>query len=200
MSVAEGEIVVFLNNDTVPIAGWLPPLVRTLLDRPKTGAVGGKMVFPDGMLQEAGAVIYSDGTGANFGKYDLDPDAPLFNFVREVDYCSAALLATPRALFLDRGGFDTRFCPIYYEDTDYCFQVREAGLDVVYQPESVIIHAEGGWSGNDISKGGKRHQAVNREKFVAKWAHVLQGHSSAPARYDRSTWEKLVVRTPARAN
>ena len=170
---ADGEIIVFLNNDTVPLAGWLPPLIRTLLDRPGTGAVGGKMVFPDGMLQEAGALVYSDGTGANFGKYDLDPDAPLYNFVREVDYCSAALLATPRTLFLDCGGFDTRFCPAYYEDTDYCFQVRAAGLDVLYQPESVIIHAEGGSSGTDISKGGKRHQAVNREKFLAKWAHFF---------------------------
>jgi len=194
---ADGEIIVFLNNDTVPLAGWLPPLIRTILDRPGTGAVGGKMVFPDGTLQEAGALIYSDGTGANFGKFDLDPDAPLYNFVREVDYCSAALLATPRTLFLDCGGFDTRFCPIYYEDTDYCFQLRDAGLDVLYQPESVIIHAEGGWSGNDISRGGKRHQAVNREKFLAKWAHVLPGHPSAPARYDRSTWESLVVRAPA---
>lgn len=194
---ADGEIVVFLNNDTVPLAGWLAPLIRTLLDRPRTGAVGGKMVFPDGVLQEAGAVVYSDGTGANFGKYDFDPDAPLYNFVREVDYCSAALLATPRSLFLDCGGFDTRFCPIYYEDTDYCFQVREAGLDVLYQPESVIIHAEGGWSGNDISKGGKRHQAVNREKFLAKWAQVLPGHPDAPSEYDRSVWEKLAVRASA---
>jgi GT2 family glycosyltransferase len=195
---ADGEIIVFLNNDTVPISGWLPPLVRTLLDRPRAGAVGGKMLFPDGTLQEAGSLVYLDATGANFGKYDFDPDAPVYNFVREVDYCSAALLATTRTVFLGCGGFDLRFSPAYYEDTDFCFQVRQAGLDVLYQPESSIVHAEGGTSGTDISTGVKRHQEVNREKFLAKWGHLLCDHPSAPAFYDRSTWEKLAVRPSAR--
>ena len=79
-----------------------------------------KLVYPDGRLQEAGGVIFSDGSGLNFGKNE-DADDPVYNFVREVDYCSGALLATRRTLFLELGGFDLRFEPAYYEDTDYCF-------------------------------------------------------------------------------
>src|SRR5206468_3712541 len=144
---------------TLPTPGWLPPLLRTFVDRPDAGVVGGKLVFPDGRLQEAGGVVFSDGSAANFGKWDKYIDAPLYNFVREVDYVSGALLATPRDLFRRLGYFDTRFRPIYYEDTDYCFKVRDAGLRVYYQPESVVIHLEGSTSGIDSSKGDKRYQA-----------------------------------------
>jgi hypothetical protein len=108
---ASGEILIFLNNDTLPMPGWLPSLLRVLHDNPDAGAVGGKLVYPDGTLQEAGGVIFSDGSGCNFGKHDPSANAPLYSFLREVDYCSAALLATRRALFLELGGFDRRFQP-----------------------------------------------------------------------------------------
>src|SRR5262249_18636089 len=101
---ASGEILVFLNNDTIPLPGWLPPLLRLFRDDPITGAVGGKLLYPDGRLQEAGGVIFSDGSGANFGRGDYNPEAPLYNYVRDVDYCSGALLATPRSLFIACGG------------------------------------------------------------------------------------------------
>ncbi|MDQ3317697.1 MAG: glycosyltransferase family 2 protein [Actinomycetota bacterium] len=188
---ARGDLLVFLNNDTLPLSGWLPPLVRTLVEQPGAGAVGGKLLYPDGRLQEAGGVIFSDGSGANFGKSTGDPEAPLQNFFREVDYCSGALLATRRELFLDLGGFDGRFQPMYYEDTDYCFQVRDAGLKVYYQPESAIVHYEGGSAGTDISTGMKRYQAVNRETFVRKWATALERQPPRPGRFDPATWYEL---------
>lgn len=188
---ARGDLLVFLNNDTLPLPGWLPPLVRTLVELPGAGAVGGKLLYPDGRLQEAGGVIFSDGSGANFGKSTGDPEAPLQNFLRQVDYCSGALLATRRELFLDLGGFDRRFRPMYYEDTDYCFQVRDAGLKVYYQPESAVVHFEGGSAGTDISKGMKRYQAINRETFVHKWAAALERQPPRPARFDPATWYEL---------
>ena len=132
---AAGEILVFLNNDTLPQAGWLRPLIRLLERHQLAGAVGGKLLYPDGTLQEAGAVIFSDASGCNFGRGDSRPNAPLFNFVREVDYCSAALLAIRRSLFLELGGFDLAFSPAYYEDTDLCFRLREKGYRV-YLPAS----------------------------------------------------------------
>ena len=58
---ATGEILLFLNNDTVPLRGWLPPLLRVFRDCPGAGAAGGKLIFPDGTLQEAGGMIFSDG-------------------------------------------------------------------------------------------------------------------------------------------
>ena len=194
---ASGEVLVFLNNDTLPQPGWLPPLLRLLRERRDAGAVGGKLVYPDGTLQEAGGVIFSDGSGCNFGKHDPHPDAPLYSFVREVDYCSGALLATPRALFLEAGGFNAEFAPAYYEDTNYCFSLRERGYKVYYQPESVVVHFEGVTSGTDITSGVKRYQEVNREKFLARWAEALRRQPPPPERYDFNTLHDLSVRGAA---
>jgi GT2 family glycosyltransferase len=189
--LAQGDILIFLNNDTLPLAGWLPPLLRILREKPEAGAVGGKLVYPDGTLQEAGGVIFADGSGCNFGRFDKASNAPLYNFVREVDYCSGALLATPRALFMELGGFDVRFKPAYYEDVDYCFTLREKGYRVYYQPESVIVHFEGTSSGTDLKTGVKSYQVVNQHKFVAKWSKVLKQHYPAPDQYDPFTLNTL---------
>jgi GT2 family glycosyltransferase/ubiquinone/menaquinone biosynthesis C-methylase UbiE len=191
---ASGEILLFLNNDTLPSPGWLPPLLKTLRDKPNAGAVGGKLIYPDGTLQEAGGIIFSDGSGCNFGKYDRAADSPLYNFVREVDYCSGALLATRRDLFIELGGFDTRFAPAYYEDADYCFNLRAHGYRVYYQPESVIVHLEGASCGVDASSGVKRYQEINRTKFVEKWTADLQQQPSAPGRYDLTALQSLSIR------
>ncbi len=188
---AQGDILIFLNNDTLPLSGWLPPLLRVFRDKPEAGAVGGKLVYPNGTLQEAGGIIFSDGSGCNFGKHDNAANAPLYNFMREVDYCSGALLATRRALFMELGGFDERFKPAYYEDTDYCFSLRENGYRVYYQPESVIVHFEGTSSGTDINTGVKSYQAVNRTKFVEKWHKALKHHYPAPTQYDAATLHTL---------
>jgi len=193
-SAATGEVLVFLNNDTLPQRGWLVPLLRLLRDRKDAGAVGGKLMFPGGRLQEAGDIIFRDGSGANFGRGDYDADDPLYSYAREVDYCSGALLATPRALFRELGGFDEDFSPGYYEETDYCFRVRQKGYRVYYQPDSVVIHVEGGINGTDVATGKKRYQAVNREKFNARWADALTTQPDPPDRYDRNVWHALAVR------
>jgi GT2 family glycosyltransferase/ubiquinone/menaquinone biosynthesis C-methylase UbiE len=190
---AKGEMLIFLNNDTLPQSGWLQPLLDVFQAHPNVGAVGGKLVFPNGILQEAGGVIFSDASGCNFGKFDKQIDAPLYSFLREVDYCSGALLATPKALFQELGGFDTRYVPAYYEDADYCFTLRNNGYKVFYQPESVVVHFEGISSGTDLSTGVKSYQAVNREKFAAKWAGVLKNQPQAPDRYDFPTFLRLSV-------
>ena len=196
-AVATGEILVFLNNDTLPQPGWLPPLVRLLREGRDAGAVGGKLLYPDGRLQEAGGVIFSDGSGCNFGKYDPAPGAPLYSYVREVDYCSGALLATWRAVFVERGGFDTRFAPAYYEDTDFCFALRHAGRRVYYQPESVIVHFEGASSGTDVSAGVKRYQVVNQTKFVEKWQTALERQPEPPRHIDETVLHALATRSPS---
>jgi GT2 family glycosyltransferase len=191
---ATGEIVVFLNDDTIPLPGWLYPLLRTFRTRPDAGAVGGRLVYPDGRLQEAGGVVYRDGSGANFGRNDPEPDAPLYTHVRAVDYCSGALLATPRELFRSLGGFDARYAPAYYEDTDYCFSVRASGKGVYYQPESVVVHIEGATSGTDLNAGAKRHQVRNRQTFRARWRDALTELADPPAEYSGLVWQQLAWR------
>lgn len=174
-ALARGEYVVFLNNDTVPQPGWLDALLSTFADHPGTGLVGAQLVYPDGRLQESGAIVRSDGRGHHLGRL-RSPRHPAFAYVRRVDYCSGAAIALPRALFERLGGFDARYAPAYYEDTDLAMRVREAGLQVLVQPAAKVVHVEGGTSGTDERVGVKRHQVTNRAVFVERWRARLARH------------------------
>jgi O-antigen biosynthesis protein len=186
---ARGRFVVLLNNDTEVEPGWLDALVATAESDPTIGVVGAKLVYPDGRLQEAGGVIWDDGTGHNYGR-DQDPFDPRFDFVRDVDYCSGACLLVRRELLgLVGGGLDRRFSPAYYEDTDLCFSARHLGYRVVYQPAAVVRHFEGASHGTDLTSGVKRYQEVNRHTFVEKWADVLPRHGTPDPEHVRaSSW------------
>ena len=116
-ALARGRYLVFLNNDTLPQPGWLEALLGTFDTHPGTGLAGAKLVYPDGRLQEAGGVVFADGSAWNYGRFD-SPDDPRYDYVREADYLSGAAVAIPRTLFEQVGGFDTRYAPAYYEDTD----------------------------------------------------------------------------------
>ncbi|HET7844713.1 MAG TPA: glycosyltransferase, partial [Xanthomonadales bacterium] len=171
-ALARGEYVLFLNNDTAVTAGWLEALLDAFVAEPQAGLVGAKLVYPDGRLQEAGGIVFADASGWNYGRFD-DPSMPQYEYLREVDYCSGAAIVLPRALWHRLGGFDTRYAPAYYEDTDLAFRVREAGLKVVYQPAATVVHFEGVTSGTDTASGVKRYQVVNQQKFAERWAKVL---------------------------
>jgi GT2 family glycosyltransferase len=175
--VALGQYVLFLNNDTIVQRNWLDALTSTFDMVPNVGLVGAKLIYPNGKLQEAGGIIWNDGSGWNYGRYD-DPDKPEYSYLREVDYCSGACIMLPRELFGEVGGFDELFAPAYGEDSDLAFKIRQARKKVVYQPESEVIHCEGVSSGTDTSSGAKRYQLVNREKLFQKWAHVLVRHAA----------------------
>jgi GT2 family glycosyltransferase/glycosyltransferase involved in cell wall biosynthesis len=188
---AHGKYLVFLNNDTLVRTGWLTALIDTFAEEPRAGIVGSKLLYPDGRLQEAGGIIWCDASGWNYGKSD-DPEKPDYNYLREVDYCSAAALMIPKELFHSLGGFDSRYAPAYYEDTDLAFKVRRAGYKVLYQPLSEVIHYEGVTGGIDLSTGTKKHQEINRSSFAETWAAELMArpapgdlaflHQPAPGR------------------
>ncbi|MEP6897733.1 MAG: glycosyltransferase [Rhodanobacter sp.] len=178
--LARGRYLVFLNNDTELRPGWLDALIGTFGLVPDCGLVGAKLVYPDGSLQEAGGIVFADGNACNYGRGG-DPDDPRYDFLREADYCSGACIALPTELFHALGGFDARYAPAYYEDTDLAFSVRAAGQAVIYQPRAEVVHFEGRTAGTDTANGVKRFQQINREKFVAKQQQEL---SNQPASGD----------------
>lgn len=184
---ARGRYLVFLNNDTVVLPGWLEALVETVERDERAGAVGSLFLYPDGRIQEAGAIVWSNGEAFHYG-WGKSPDDRRFTFAREVDYCSGASLLIRRELFEQLGGFDRRYAPAYYEDTDLCMGVRSLGRRVVYQPASRLYHFEGATAGTDPRAGFKRYQVINRDKFYDKWRDVLarEHHPEDPARAERA--------------
>lgn len=166
---ARGQYVLFLNNDTEVRPGWLSSLVTLIESDPTIGMVGSKFIYPDGRLNEAGGILWSNGTGWNYGRFD-DPAKAAYNFVRDVDYISGASILLSRRLWEQLGGFDERFAPAYCEDADLAFAVRDAGYRVVYQPLSEVIHYEGVSNGTDLNSGMKRYQVENFKKLREKWA------------------------------
>ena len=170
---AKGNYILFLNNDTQVQPNWLEPLVE-LIERDNTiGMVGSKLVYADGRLQEAGGILWKDGSAWNYGN-KKSPEAPEFNYVKEADYISGAAIMIRTSLWKEIGGFDETFAPAYYEDTDLAFEVRKHGYKVMYQPLSVVVHFEGVSNGTDISSGQKAYQQINAQKFFEKWKEVLQ--------------------------
>jgi GT2 family glycosyltransferase len=169
--LARGKYLLLLNNDTEVLPGALDAAVDRLERDATIGAVGARLVLPDGRLQEAGSIIWCDGSCAGYGRGD-SPHAPEYQFRRDVDYCSGAFLLTPRSLFDEMDGFDEDYQPAYYEEVDYCVRLLKRGLRVVYEPRAVVSHFE---FASSRSVDAVRMQTERRSIFVRKHATWLQG-------------------------
>ncbi len=168
---ANGKYVLLLNNDAQLVAGSISSALRTLNSSDDIGAVGGKIVLPDGTLQEAGSIVWRDGSCVGYGRGD-SPFAPAYMYQRDVDYCSGAFLLTNRELFLEGGGFDEDYSPAYYEETDYCVRLWKKGKRVVYDPRATILHYE-------FASSSSRGRAIDlqiehRKTFAGKHMDWLQ--------------------------
>jgi GT2 family glycosyltransferase len=165
IAAARGRYVLLLNNDVILPPNALLLAMKRLEGDLTVGAVGGKVVRTHGQLQEAGCMLFSNGSALGYGR-DRDPYDPEFNFVRDVDYCSGVFLMLPAPVLAELGGLDVDYAPAYYEETDLCVRVWKRGLRVVYDPAVVIIHLEFGSSRNpDAPRALMRR---NRDIFVAK--------------------------------
>jgi GT2 family glycosyltransferase/glycosyltransferase involved in cell wall biosynthesis len=172
---ARGTYVALLNNDVEVTNGWLDALVDAFSRFGSVGLVGSKLLYPDGRLQDAGGIVWQSGNPWNYGN-GQNPWDPRFCHARQVDYLSGAALMTTRAIWDSVGGLSSDMEPMYFEDTDLAFKIRDAGYTTWFVPSSVVYHYEGMTSGTDTSAGFKRYQEVNRPKFKKKWAKAFAGN------------------------
>ncbi len=175
-AAAAGRTILLLNNDAQLLPGAVASALRTLDFGADIGAVGGRIILPDGTLQEAGSIIWRDGACTGYGRGE-DPNVPDFMFQRDVDYCSGAFLLTPTAMFRELGGFDERFAPAYYEETDYCVRLWESGRRVVFDPDAAIIHYE--FASSQAGGDALALQAAHHAIFVEQHRDWLAGQYAA---------------------
>ncbi len=180
VAAAQGEFVLLLNNDVVVCDNWLEPLLARM-ENPQIGAVGSMLLFPNGSLQEAGSLLFSNATGANFGKRD-DPRRPWYQTPHQVDYCSGASLLVRKTAWEQVGGFDVAFAPAYYEESDFCLALRANGYAVWFEPTSRVFHVEGASYGTELSPERAALLETNRQRLLKKWEAELATHW--PARYE----------------
>lgn len=174
---ANGDYIVFLNNDTETTAGWIDELVDVFERFEDVGMAGSKLIYPNGTLQEAGGLVWGNGMPWNIGNGENAED-PVYNYVRQADYISGAAMMIKKSVWQTIGGFSKEFIPAYYEDTDVAFKIRQAGFKTLYVPSSVVVHYEGMSNGRDLDSGYKRYQKVNAPLFRKKWRHAYRHHGA----------------------
>jgi len=170
--LATGEFLLLLNNDIELEPDALIKAVQILRARADVGAIGAKLFLPNGQLQEAGGIVWRDGTCIGYGRGDR-PDRAIYNFERVVDYCSGAFLLTRTALYRELGGLDSAF-PAYYEDTDLCLRMRQRGFTIVYDPRIQVTHYE--FASSQSAENAMQLQTERREFLVKKHRAELSRH------------------------
>ncbi len=179
-------VTLFMNNDILIQRGAVAAAIARLASAPGIGAVGGKIIRTNGALQEAGCIIWRDGSTQGYLR-DADPNIPEANFVREVDFCSAVFLAVKTGPLKSLGGFDENFKPAYFEETDLCIRLAGAGYKTVYDPAISIIHQE--YSSGDAAIANVM-MAQNHPKFLEKHKAFLT------TRYPRDPDLTVLARAP----
>lgn len=159
---ARGRHLVFLNNDTVPLHGWLEPLLAELDADPTVAAVGSKLLFADDTIQHAGVLFSRDVPIPYHAFYRAAATLPAANTRREIQCVTAACMAVRRTTFASLGGFDEGFVN-GYEDVDFCLKVRRRGERIVYQPQSTLYHLE------SQTPGRKDHDQANGRRLLERW-------------------------------
>jgi O-antigen biosynthesis protein len=183
---ANGRTFLMLNSDAFLRPGAIANALATLDGEPGVGVVGGRLILPSGRLQEAGCIVWADGTTSGHGR-GLAPGEHQALRRRDVDYCSGAFLLTPREVWERFGGFDEVFTPGYYEDADYCMRLRQAGLRVIFEPSVAVDHFE---NGSEVDLGeALRISERNMLVFRARHADALR--SQHPARADAPASETM---------
>ena len=173
---SQGEILLFLNNDIEVIdAGWLRHMVANA-HRCEVGAVGAKLLYPNGRIQHGGIILGMGGVAGHFHLRCRRDDPGYFSRAQLQQNLSAvtgACLAMRRAIFDEVGGFDGKNLPVAFNDVDLCLRIRERGYLIVWTPLAELYHHKSASRGSDLMP--ERHQEFQREAgyMRARWGAVL---------------------------
>ena len=181
---ARGRYLVLLNDDCVAQPGWLDALVETAQRRARCAIVGSTNLNPDGTLQEAGSVVWSDGSTSCIGEGQADDQ---MRFERRADYVSGGSMLVDKDVWVELGGFDDAYYPAYYEDVDLCLRAAAAGWEVWYQPLAAVSHSR-----SASTSALFRHFLFQRarETFVNRWSQFLETRESNGA-HERALWKGM---------
>ncbi|MBJ7609767.1 MAG: glycosyltransferase family 2 protein [Candidatus Dormibacteraeota bacterium] len=195
-AIARGRRLLFMNDDAVATPLWLSELNSAFEGARAVGVAGSRVLLRNGTLQEAGGVVWRDGSTSGVGR-GMNPAASMYTVTRDVDYVSFCSAMVAREAWDAVGGLDDDYFPAYYEDTDFCLRARSLGWGVICAPGSVVVHAEG----SSTSPRFKRFlTSRNRARFVAKWQSTLAGHVPPPSlTAGQKAVERALGRTALRA-
>ncbi len=159
---AKGEYLVFLNNDTIPQAGWLSALVDEVKTHSDVAVVGSKLLYEDKTVQHAGVAFSREFLMPYHMYAGVPADAPFVSRRRELQCVTAACMLIRRQVFAQVGGFDEGY-KNGFEDVDLCLKIGEKNWKIVYQPHSTVIHLE------SRTPGRKTHEEANTTRFRERW-------------------------------
>jgi GT2 family glycosyltransferase len=165
-AVAKGHHLVFLNNDTIPLSGWLDAMVAYVEARSRAAVVGSKLLFPNGTIQHCGIVICSDRLPRHL-YISFPGDCPAVNSSRRFQVVTGACFLIRREVFETLSGFDTTFVN-GFEDVDLCLRVGELGYEVHYCHESELYHLA------SMSEGRTNNDSRNERLYLERWGDRVQ--------------------------
>jgi O-antigen biosynthesis protein len=171
-AACKGEYVLLLNNDTQIVPDAIAELAAALDADLGLGAVGAKLLYPNGRLQEAGCFIKPNGETGMTGLF-MDPRESGYNRDREVAYCSGAALMVRRSA-IEGDLFDPAFAPAYCEDVDLCMRLRASGWRVGYAHRAVVVHHLSVSTGAENEAKRLRLAARNQQKLAERWGSTLR--------------------------
>ncbi len=176
-AVARGHILLLLNNDIDVIApGWLSELVALAL-RPDVGAVGAKLLYPDGTVQHAGMTLGRGSFGAHLYRHAARDDpghGGMLAARRRVSAVTGACLAIRRDVFDAVGGIEAAHLRVTGSDVDLCLRVRERGLAVICTPHAVLYHRELASRGVDATPAQRARVAAERAYLLQRWGNAIE--------------------------
>ncbi len=142
-SAAKGELLHFLNADTIPFKGWLKSLVDFYEENENIGILGSKLIYPElNLIQHIGGEINEVGNPYHLYRF-VEPNLPFINKIREVPHSTAASMLVSKKDFAFLGGFDDKEIKHTFEDTDFCFKMRiKLGKKIMVIPKSALYHYE----------------------------------------------------------